>query len=293
MLKPGFYPDPVDRVEFIETHISQVFLTGQYAYKVKKAVDFGFLDFKELNKRKFYCEEELRLNGRLAPEIYLEVIPITKSQNEILYNGDGEVIEYAIKMKQFNQDGLLSNLVEENRLTIEHIIDLSKVIAEFHQQISSIDQSSELGNADEILKPVLHNFEILRPILQPDQLSVLEEIEQKTLTLHKQLSDFFITRKTNGFIRECHGDLHLGNITLINNRVIPFDGIEFNDSFRWIDTMSEIAFLIMDLEDHKRKDYANEFINRYLEYTGDYQGLTGLRYYKIYRAMVRAKVTGL
>ena len=293
MLNPGFYPHPVDQLEFIETHISQVFLTGQYAYKIKKAVNFGFLDFSDLQQRKFYCEEELRLNSRLAPGIYLEIIPITESHNQLMLNGDGNCIEYAIKMKQFDQAGLLSHLIKDKRLNIEHIHQLAEVIASFHQAINRLDRSSPLGDPNEIIKPVMHNFELLRPIINTAQLTTLTEIEDSSLLLHQQLSHVFNGRKQQGFIRECHGDLHLGNITLIDNNVVPFDGIEFNDSFRWIDTMSEIAFLLMDLEDHQKPDYACEFINHYLEITGDYHGLQVLNYYKLYRAMVRAKVTGL
>ncbi|MDH5471235.1 MAG: AAA family ATPase [Gammaproteobacteria bacterium] len=293
MLDSGFYPESTDHVEFIETHISLVFLTGQFAYKVKKSVNFGFLDFTELVKRKFYCEEELRLNGRLAPDIYLDVIPITESQNKITLNGNGTVIEYAIKMKQFDQHGLLSNLVTENTLTIHHIIELAEVIADFHQTINRISPEQPFGDSDEILKPVMHNFKLLKPIINDKQLQTLHTIESATQLLHQQLTNTFKDRKETGYIRECHGDLHLGNITLIDNKVTPFDGIEFNDSFRWIDTMSEIAFLIMDLEDHEKHIFASIFLNRYLETTGDYTGLKTLTYYKIYRAMVRAKVTGL
>ena len=293
MLMPGFYPDPTNHVELIETHISQVFLTGQFAYKIKKPVNFGFLDFTDLNKRKFYCEEELRLNGRLAPEVYLDVIPITKSEDIISLNGSGTVIEYAIKMKQFDQQGLLSHLVKDNRLSTDQIMSLARIIATFHQSILKLESCSHLGDADEILNPVMHNFEILRPIVNNQLLVKLNKIKEACLTLHRELKPEFIKRKQNGFIRECHGDLHLGNIALINNKIVPFDGIEFNDSFRWIDTMSDVAFLIMDLEDHQQYEYAIEFLNHYLGITGDYQGLKVLRYYKIYRAMVRAKVTGL
>lgn len=293
MLDPEFYPDPVDHVELIETHISQVFLTGQYAYKIKKPVNFGFLDFSELKRRKFYCEEELRLNGRLAPDVYLDVIPITRSDNSIKFNGDGDIIEYAIKMKQFPQQGLLSHLVEKDQLTKEQITELAEVIAEFHQNIEKLGNSSDIGTASEILKPVNHNFEILQPLLDAAQQEKLNKIRKESLSLHQQIKTFLEERKQLGFIRECHGDLHLGNIALINNHVTAFDGIEFNDSFRWIDTISEIAFLTMDLDDHQQSTYATIFLNHYLEITGDYEGLTTLTFYKIYRAMVRAKVVGL
>ncbi|MCW8853179.1 MAG: AAA family ATPase [Gammaproteobacteria bacterium] len=293
MLKPGFYPDPTNHVELIETHISQVFLTGQYAYKIKKPVNFGFVNFTDLNKRKFYCEEEVRLNGRLAPDVYLDVIPITKSDNQIAFNGDGIIIEYAIKMKQFNPTGLLINLAKDNKLTIDHIISLANIISEFHQNIAKLDSHSTIGEADEILKPVIENFNILEPVIDRSLLVKLNKIKEASLILHNNLKSSFVTRKQNGFIRECHGDLHLGNIALINNKIVPFDGIEFNDSFRWIDTISDIGFLIMDLEDHHYHEYACEFLNQYLEITGDYPGLCVLGYYKIYRAMVRAKVSGL
>ena len=293
-LNPAFYDHPVDTVELVETHISWVFLTGQFAYKIKKPVDFGFLNFTDLEKRKYYCQQELLLNSRFAAEIYLDVIPVTKSKNKIYLGMHGEVIEYAIKMKQFDQQYLLNRLLKKQQITLSHIHQLSQVVADFHKSINSAPLSSDHGLASEVIKPVVHNFEILREILtDANDLNKLQILEEKTLSIYKNILGHLGTRKTDGFIRECHGDLHLGNIAFIEDRLLLFDGIEFNESFRWIDTMSEIAFLIMDLQDHDEYLLASYFLNEYLSITGDYAGLRLLKFYQIYRATVRAKVTGL
>mgnify|MGYP002713051256 FL=1 len=294
MLEPEFYNHPVQQVQLIETHISWVFLTGDYAYKIKKPVDFGFLDFTRLERRKFYCEEELRLNSRLAADIYLNVTPITKADGTFQLDGDGEPVEYAVKMKQFDPHSLLKQLLEDDQIHLQHIEQLADKLADFHQQIECAGAHTPFGQSGEVIKPVAQNFSLLRDIVSDAQdLNKLLIVEQAAMKLHQQLKTVFDDRKQQGFIRECHGDMHLGNIALIDDRILIFDGIEFNDSFKWIDTMSELAFLVMDLQDQQRDDFASRVVNRYLSRTGDYQGLQVLRFYQMYRAMVRAKVNGL
>lgn len=294
MLQADFYTHPVSRVELIETHISLVFLTGDFAYKVKKPVNFGFLDFTHLERRKFYCEEELRLNSRLAEDIYLDVVSITKSGSRLQLNGQGDVIEYAIRMRQFDSHGLLNQLMTENRIQLKHIEVIAEKLARFHADIQACPNDADFGSADAVMLPVQQNFDILLPLAESaEQREILIQLQQYSNQLHNTLYDTFVARKQTGHIKECHGDLHLGNIALSLDKIIIFDGIEFNDSFRWIDTMSDIAFLVMDLQDHNRDDYAAHFLNRYLELSGDYQGLSVLRFYQQYRAMVRAKVAAL
>jgi hypothetical protein len=294
MMQAEFYNHPVSQIELVETHISLVFLTGDYAYKIKKPVNFGFLDFTQLERRKYYCEEEIRLNGRLAPDIYLDVVSITESQGRLHLNKPGAIFEYAIRMRQFDKQGLFSRLVDLNKITLNHIDELAERLAGFHAGILTSPGNTEFGNPNTVFNPVKQNFNILRPLLQAtQQLDELNFLEQYSVKLYESLASHLQTRKLTGHIRECHGDLHLGNIALSDNKIIIFDGIEFNDSFRWIDTMSDIAFLVMDLQDHHRDDYAAHFLNHYLEISGDYAGLSVLGFYQLYRAMVRAKVAAL
>ncbi len=294
MLDPGFYDHPVDQVKLIETHISWVFLTGRYAFKVKKPVDFGFLDFTRLEKRKFYCEEEVRLNSRLAEEIYLNVIPITKAGGTFQLDGEGEAVEYAVRMNEFDQQCLLEHLLEHKRISLEHIEQLADTLCAFHQRIAVAGGGVDFGNSAEVIKPVEQNFSVLQPILpDDDDLGKLYTIKNATMDIYASIHPKLDERKQQGFIRECHGDMHLGNIALINDRILIFDGIEFNDSLKWIDTMSELAFLVMDLQDHGETGFADHLLNRYLQNSGDYTGMEVFRFYQLYRAMVRAKVTGL
>lgn len=303
---PEFYDHCVDHIELIETHISWVFLTGQFAYKIKKPVDFGFLNFSTLEQRRFYCQQEIVLNRRFAPQTYLEVLPITLSGNNLSLSGQGEIIDYAIKMQQFEQKCLFNNMLKKHHIELSHIDNLSSVVADFHNKISIAGPDANFGSSSEVINPVEENFSILSNILDNSQLDtlpgnnvhktgrqILISLHDKISSIYTSLNPYLISRKEQGHIRECHGDLHLGNITIINNKIMLFDGIEFNDSLRWIDTMSDCAFLIMDLEDHHQTLFANHFLNSYLLKTGDYSGLSVLKFYKFYRAMVRAKVAGL
>lgn len=297
-LNPEFYDHCVDHIELIETHISWVFLTGRFAYKIKKPVDFGFLDFTHLEQRKFYCQQELILNRRFAPKIYLEVLPITQIDNKLSLSGQGEVIDYAVKMLQFEQNCLLDKLLKKHRLELSHIDNLSDVVADFHEKVNIAGSDVVFGSTLEVFKPVEENFSILNKILLDTRVNnneqkTLESLHRQMLSMYHSICPQLLARKKEGHIRECHGDLHLGNITLTENKILLFDGIEFNDSFRWIDTMSDCAFLIMDLQDHEQTIFANHLLNRYLLKTGDYSGLTVLKFYLLYRAMVRAKVAAL
>ena len=293
-LNPEFYDHSIDHIELIETHISWVFLTGRFAYKIKKPVDFGFLNFTSLEQRKFYCQQELVLNKRFAPQIYLEVLPITESEDNISLSGSGKVIDYAVKMLQFEKNCLLDKLLKKRQIKLFHIDELSDVVADFHEKINIAGADVVFGSEPEVIKPVEENFSILSKILIDDEdQQVLESLHNNMLSLYHSICPQLLVRKKEGHIRECHGDLHLGNITLSANKILLFDGIEFNDSFRWIDTMSDCAFLIMDLQDHKQIIFANHLLNRYLLKTGDYSGLTVLKFYLLYRATVRAKVAAL
>lgn len=287
----SLFDHPVDAFRVIETHISWVLLTGPYAYKIKKAVDLGFLDFSTLEKRRFYCEEELRLNRRLAPGIYLEVTHITGSAQRPALGGTGAPIEYAVKMVQFDPAAQFDHLLAKGRLTEELVGRFAAALARFHAAIARATAEDAYGSAEAVHEPVEENFTQIRlpPSFTADSVP-LRQLHAWCARAHERLRPVLERRKAGGFIRECHGDLHLANITLYHGEPTAFDCLEFNDRLRWIDVMSEVAFLTMDLDAHRRGDLGLRFLNDYLHHSGDYEGLALLRYYQTYRALVRAKV---
>ncbi len=294
MMKPEFYNHPVQHCQLIETHISWVLLTGDFVYKVKKPVNFGFLDFSTLEKRKFYCEEELRLNRRLAPEIYLDVVQISGSQEHPVLDGSDKPFEFAIKMLQFSQDKQLDHMLDRNELKQDMIDAIAIMIADFHQQLDSAKETLAYGDPEQIYHPVKENFiQIRKCITNETKLDLVTELEQWSQNYFNKITNIITQRKKKGFIRECHGDLHLRNIAWYKNKPLIFDCLEFNPEFRWIDVISEIAFLVMDLQDHHQAEFAQRFLNHYLEITGDYEGCCLLHFYLVYRAMVRAKVDAI
>jgi len=294
LLKADAYPHPVQAVRLIETHCAWVLLTGEFAYKIKKPVDFGFLDFSTLEKRRFYCEEEIRLNRRFAPQVYLDVVAVGGTVQQPRIAAAGVALEYAVRMRQFADGGLLSQLAAQQRLQRAHIDQLVEVIGRFHQNAAHASMDSGYGEPGRIHHWVQENFEHIRPALdEARDIERLEHLRRWSEQERRRIDGVLAQRRQGGFIRECHGDLHLGNITLIEDRVTPFDCVEFNPELRWIDLMSEAAFLIMDLDDRGYSGFAHHFLNRYLQHTGDYAGLAVLRYYLVYRALVRAKVAVL
>ena len=294
LLQPKAYDPPVEKCALIETHISWVILAGPYAYKIKKSVNLGFLDFSTLEKRHFYCQEELRLNKRLAPAMYLSVVPITGTFDHPQWGGDGEAIEYAVKMRAFPQEAQLDRLLAGGILQARHIDLLARHIASFHKQIDVAEATTLHGDPETVLQPVEENFKQIRQHVQDSQaLHLLDELEFWSGATAHTLHSYFIQRKSAGFVRECHGDMHLRNIAWIDDVPVLFDCIEFSPSLRWIDVMSDVAFLVMDLQDRKQPELARRFLNQYLEHTGDYAGVGVLRFYQVYRALVRAKIDAI
>lgn len=285
------YDHPTKEFSVIETHISYVILTGEYVYKIKKPLDLEFLNFSSLEKRLFYCQEEVRLNKKLAPEVYLGVIKISGDYTDPIINSTGHAIEYAVKMRQFSQSAIFDHLLSSQELTIDMIRETAQVMAEFHQVATPGLQDNPYGTYKQIHEPVVQNFDQIQPFLsESTDLAQLNAISVWADNEHLRLQHVFNERKKNGFIRECHGDAHLGNIALIDDKPVIFDCIEFNDSFRWTDTMADIGFLVMDLEDKQQPTLANQLISDYMQATCDFGGLNVLNYYKSYRAVVRAKI---
>jgi aminoglycoside phosphotransferase family enzyme/predicted kinase len=268
-----------------------VFLAGAHAYKVKKPVRLPFLDFGTLAARRHFCEEELRVNRRTAPELYLGVVPITIDPSGLRVDGPGEVIEYAVRMRRFSQDALADAMGKRGTLGAAQIDALAATIARFHAAIAAAPDGSAFGDHDRVTGPALANFDEIAA--SPGDAPRLEGLRRWTRSEGERLREVFAARKRDGFVRECHGDLHLGNIVFLDGAPLLFDGIEFSPELRWIDVMNEIAFLVMDLLEHGLHAAAWRFLNAYLEITGDYGGVRVLRYYLAYRAMVRAKVIRL
>lgn len=286
------WPHDCDEVQLLETHISWVLLVGDYAYKIKKPVDFGFLDFSTLEKRHHFCNEELRLNSRLAPELYLGVVHICGTEEIPELDTEAPALEYAVKMRRFDQEALLSNRISD--LSAGLMEELAKKVAAFHAGLPGCAIEEPYGDPQKVMQPMLDNFRHLRELGQPEKVGQrLEQLEHWTVKQGSRLSDVIARRKSEGHVKECHGDMHLGNMALVEQQPVIFDGIDFNPSLCWIDTVSEIAFLIMDLQEKKLPGLASRFLNTYLELSGDYDGLLLLRFYQVYRAMVRAKVTAL
>jgi hypothetical protein len=294
LTNPAVYGHPTHEIVILQTHISWVVLTGVYAYKIKKPVNLGFVDFSTLAKRHFFCQEEVRLNRRLAPHLYLDVITISGTPEHPRLHGMGTPIEYAVKMRQFAQDQLLSRVLEAGTLQPAHIDALAQTVSAFHARIPSADPDSHFGTLEAIEHPVQENFQhLFDTITDPLRQAHMGELKHWSQQTFAARSPDFVVRKRDGFVRECHGDLHLGNMLLQDDQVVLFDCLEFNDSLRWIDVASDVAFCTMDLADRGRPDLAHRFLNAYLEATGDYGMLRLLPFYLTYRAMVRAKVAGI
>ncbi len=284
------YAHPVSAFELIETHISWVILTGSFAYKIKKPVKLGFLDFSTLEQRRHFCEEELRLNLRYAPGIYLAVVPICGSVNAPAVNGDGPAIEFALKMRQFPQSARLDKQLDAGLLNDKDLCALAETVAGYHDSARIIAYADDRESVLKIAAPMQDNFLPLRKIID---MEVLSRVQQWTAQSLRKLKPHLIRRRKDGCVRECHGDLHLANLVRSKTGIVAFDCIEFSAELRNIDVISDIAFLVMDLFAHARQDLAYAFLNRYLERRGDYAGMRVFGLYFVYHCMIRAKVAAI
>ncbi len=290
LLNPAAYDHPVERVERIDTHISTVLLAGDFAYKLKKPVNLGFLDFSSLAKRHRSCLEEVRLNRRTAPRLYLDVVPIVATPaGPRIGIVDGDPVEYAVRMHRFDPGRTLDHVAARGQLTRGLIDHLADVVARLHAE--AVIAPPDFGSSEAVRRVADSGIGSMRDQVQSaadrarlDALAAWSTAEWRARAAQMD------ARAAAGFVRECHGDLHLANIVLLDDAPVPFDGIEFNDELRFIDVICDVAFTFMDLIDHGVPHYAWRFVGRYLEQTGDYEGLSVLRYYAVYRALVRAEV---
>lgn len=294
LLRPDAYPQAAgDRpgpVGHIETHISHVFLVGDRAFKLMKPLNLGFLDFSTLERRRQGCEEEIRLNRRLAPSLYIGVVPITGTPDRPRVGGNGPALEFAVQMHRFDQEALL----DRSPLTPGLVDRLAARVATFHAEVPRADPASPFGTPDAVLAPMLENLSQIRHrVADLGRADSLDRLEAWTLERWRTLVPVINRRREEGRVRECHGDMHRGNIALVDGEPLFFDALEFNPNLRWIDTASELAFLIMDLQGAGESGLAGRLLNRYLELGGDYGALEVLALYQVYRAMVRAKVLAI
>ena len=291
---PAAYPVQTRTVELIQTHVSWLFLTDTHVFKLKKPVNFGFLDFSTLELRHFYCQEELRLNRRLCPDIYEQVIPLLATDAGASFIGEGAVIDYAVMMKRLPADRMLDVLVDSSAISAEEIRIVALEICKFHSNASTSAHISEFGSLEQIQSNWQENFEQTHqfrdstlPLFVSEYICTYIEIFTDS---HRSL---FNERIEYGFIRDCDGDIHLGNICLLNTTAYIFDCIEFNERYRFSDTAADLAFLLMDLDYHRRPDLADAALTTYLTVSGDTNLPRLITFYKVYRAFVRGKVESL
>ncbi|MBE9159767.1 AAA family ATPase [Nodosilinea sp. LEGE 06152] len=292
MCQPGFYPHPVvEPIRMLQTHVSYVLLTGDYAYKVKKPVNFGFLDYSTLEKRHHFCQEELRLNQRGAGPLYLEVVAIGQA-GDTYELGSGMPVEYAVKMVQFPQDTLLSALYDRSELTDALMEDLAVAVADFHLGAETSDHIRTFGAVEQIRQAFDENYAQTESYIGgPQTQAQFDETKAYTDSFFAAHRDLFERRIAQNWIRACHGDLHLNNICRWRDRLYLFDCIEFNEPFRYVDVMYDVGFVVMDLLSKDCAGLATVFLNHYVERTGDWEGVQLLPLYISRQAYVRAKVT--
>jgi aminoglycoside phosphotransferase family enzyme len=290
LLSPAIYPDLPKEVKFIETHISLLFLTGNYVYKVKKPVDFGFLDFTSLEKRKYFCEQEVKLNSRLSPDIYLGVVKISREEDRLSFDGRGGVEEYAVKMKQIPEELLMDQLLAKGQVTPEMMKAVSERLVRFYSEAETNELIKSFARPERVKQDTDENFEQTEKYIQITiSKEIFAEVKRRTNEFFKTRERRFHQRIRSDRIRDCHGDLRLEHI-FWGDKIYIFDCIEFNERFRYTDVAADIAFLAMDLDYHGREDLSEQLIQAYIEKSGDQELLLMLNFYKCYRAYVRGKV---
>ncbi|MGC5198212.1 AAA family ATPase, partial [Aphanothece microscopica] len=303
--QPQAYPHPVGEIRLLQTHISWILLTGTVAYKIKKPVDFGFVNFSNLERRRRCCHEEVRLNRRLTPWLYQGVVAIVGSPErprlqatpraEDSEPGEDEapILEYAVRMGQFPQEALLPAALARGAVTRRHLDGLAERLARFHAAAATARPDGAFGTPAAVRQPVLANVTSLLAHADPGLEHRLRRLQDWIAGSYGRLESRFAQRLASGRVRECHGDLHLGNMLLLQDRIEVFDCLEFNAALRWIDVISDMAFLVMDLQERHCAPQGWRLLNQWLEHSGDYAGLELWAWYLSYRALVRAKVAAL
>lgn len=290
LLKPESFPRQTQKPQLLQTQMSFVILTDEYVYKIKKAVNLGYLDYSTLESRRHFCYKELELNRRLSPNVYLKVLPITEENGSFILGGKGEPVEYAVKMRRLPQEKMMDLGLKQNTITAEMIEKLAGKVAGFHKEAESSTETAKFGSLETIIQNTEENFDQAEPYLNRTiSKKQYEDIKTYTRTFIKENSNLFEERVENGLIKDLHGDLHSAHICF-ENGISIYDCIEFNDRFRYGDTASEIAFLAMDIDHYGRADLSRVFVESYIKASGDDGIKKLLKFYKCYRAYVRGKV---
>ncbi len=290
LLEPKAYPEPTQGVELVQTQMSFVLLTDSYVYKVKKPVNLGYLDYTTLDKRRFYCQKEIELNRRLCPDIYLDVVPITRRGGEFLIGGKGKAVEYAVKIRRLPQERMMDALLESNQVSPKMLTELAQKLVEFHRMAETNESISAFGSLSVITRNTEENFsQTDKYISKAISKKNYQQIKEYTRSFLREKAALFGKRTRDGRIRDCHGDLHAAHICFTNGICI-YDCIEFNDRFRYGDVASEVAFLAMDLDRYGQADLSRSFTSAYVALSQDRELPELLNFYKCYRAYVRGKV---
>ena len=295
LLRPDAYPHPVDSMELIETHVSWVLLTGEFAYKIKRPVHYGFIDLRSPERRAFLCQEELRLNRRFAPDLYLDVRPICVFDGAANLTGRGQVVEQAVRMRQFTRADELDRLLEGDRIVPAELAVFGVELARLHAGLPVTGADQNPGWASAVRARVLDNAAECARAEQPGggPPGWLSDLERRLLEELNRAQALLGRRLLAGRVRECHGDLHARNIVRLGGHLRAFDCLEFDPALRWLDVADEIAFLLADLDARGRPQHAQAFLGGYLEASGDHEACTLLPLFKVHRALVRAKVAAL
>ena len=290
LLEPIAYPEATKQVEMVQTQMSFVFLTDDYVYKVKKPVNLGYLDYTTLERRHLFCQREVELNRRLCPEVYLEVVPISRRGGNIFIGSQGEIIEYAVKMRRLPQEAMMDVLLTNNQVSSEMVANLARKLVEFHDKAETNAAIGAFGSLDTITQNTEENFsQTIKYIGNTISQEKYRQIKAYSKSFVENNASLFVKRTTDGKIRDCHGDLHAAHICF-SNGICIYDCIEFNDRFRYCDVASEVAFLAMDLDHYGQADLSRSFVNAYVDESQDKELFKLLNFYRCYRAYVRGKV---
>src|SRR5581483_6562368 len=288
LLQPQAYPHPVEAVTLVETHISWILLTGAIAYKIKRPVAFAFLDLRSPGRRAFFCAEEVRLNRRFAPHLYLDVCPVVLKNGQACIGGAGEAVEHAVKMSQFRRDDELDNLLARSRIGPAELDAFGRELARIHAGLPAAEPPEPWGDPQAVRTAITNNFE------QCVQASAVFDSSSEVRALREELdrrldeaAPWMSDRREDERVRECHGDLHAANVVRLESRLVAFDCMEFEPAFRWIDVADEIAFLLADLDAQHYPLHEQAFLSGYLARSGDYQACRLLPLYKAHRALDR------
>ena len=290
LFEPQAYPHKPKKVELVQTQMSFIFLTGEYVYKIKKPVNLGYLDYTTLEKRHYFCRQELELNRRLCPSAYLAVVPIVEEKNQLHIEGRGKPIEYAVKMKQLPRDRMMDVLLRQGPVTTEMVNRVAERLAGFHREAETNQKITAFGRLDVIRQNTDENFyQTEKYIGTSITTAQYQHIKKYTNNFINSNSGLFDKRVREERIRDCHGDLHAAHVCFTDDICI-YDCIEFNDRFRYSDVASEIAFLAMDLDRYHESELSHHLVNTYIKLSDDQELLKLLNFYKCYRAYVRGKV---